>query len=197
MQLFYSDASPYARKVRVVLHEIARADSVRLVRTNPLDDPDELLAANPLAKVPALIAADGNAIVDSLAIVFYLQTHFAVRGDLAHAGQDVGQLQRHAIANGVIDAALGLVLEGRRDSGERSALWSGRWQRAITRGLGVVAATELPLDRFDLGDVTLAVALEYLDFRLPHIDWRTTTPELADWLAETGRRPSMLTTRPA
>ena len=57
--------------------------------------------------------------------------------------------------------------------------------------------TNRRLHRFDLGDITLAVALEYLDFRLPDIDWRAATPGLADWLAEAGMRPSMLATRPA
>jgi glutathione S-transferase len=51
-------------------------------------------------------------------------------------------------------------------------------------------------DRFDLGDITLASALAYLDFRLPEIAWRCAHRTLAAWLDEVGRRPSMQATAP-
>ena len=197
MQLFYSDASPYARKVRVVLAEAGHGDAVALRRCNPLDDPADLIAANPLAKVPTLLTDDGTALIDSLAIVLFLQKVLAMPVSLAFAGADNEQLQRHAVANGITDAALALVLEGRREPSERSAYWQARWQRAITRSLQWFDETRPAGDRFDLGDVALAIALEYLDFRLPDLDWRSQAPGPGDWLADVAERSSMRSTRPA
>jgi glutathione S-transferase len=51
-------------------------------------------------------------------------------------------------------------------------------------------------DRFDLGDIALACALAYLDFRLPKIAWRCAHRTLAAWLDEVRRRPSMQATAP-
>jgi glutathione S-transferase len=65
--------------------------------------------------------------------------------------------------------------------------------RAIARTLAMLAPAG---DRFDLGDITLASALAYLDFRLPEIAWRCAHRTLAAWLDEVGRRPSMQVTAP-
>jgi glutathione S-transferase len=68
-----------------------------------------------------------------------------------------------------------------------------RQHRAIARTLDIVAPVD---DRFDLGDIALACALAYLDFRLPEIVWRCAHRTLAAWLDEVGRRPSMQATAP-
>jgi len=68
-----------------------------------------------------------------------------------------------------------------------------RQHRAIARTLEIVVPVE---DRFDLGDIVLACALAYLDFRLPEIAWRCAHRTLAAWLDEVGRRPSMQATAP-
>jgi glutathione S-transferase len=47
-----------------------------------------------------------------------------------------------------------------------------------------------------LAHIEFAVALEYLDFRLPDVVWRDTHPALAAWLGEFSQRPSMQATRP-
>jgi glutathione S-transferase len=49
----------------------------------------------------------------------------------------------------------------------------------------------------DLGHVATACALAYLDLRAaPHLDWRASAPQLADWFAAFELRPSMQSTRP-
>ena len=49
---------------------------------------------------------------------------------------------------------------------------------------------------FDIGALTIACALGYLDFRFATEDWRKTRPKLAAWFAEIARRPSMQATEP-
>ena len=59
MRLYYSETSPYARKVRLVVREKHLCDRVQELVSNPFDDPPELTAANPLGKVPALVLDNG------------------------------------------------------------------------------------------------------------------------------------------
>jgi glutathione S-transferase len=58
------------------------------------------------------------------------------------------------------------------------------------------AGFDLAPGRFDIGDIGLACALAYLDFRLSQIAWRTPRLRLRHWLAESAARPSMIATRP-
>jgi hypothetical protein len=57
MQLVGHPASPFVRKVRVMLIETGQADEVELVETvtSAVDPSPEVTAANPLKKIPALI----------------------------------------------------------------------------------------------------------------------------------------------
>jgi len=67
-----------------------------------------------------------------------------------------------------------------------------RQRRAIERTLTKITAP----DRFDLAGITLACGLAYLDFRLTEIAWRSFRPDLAGWLDEVARRPSMRAIKP-
>jgi glutathione S-transferase len=191
MKLFFNQTSPYARKVRVAAHELGLFDQLELVETDPWVDPPRLYSAAPLGKVPALVADDGTLIVESTTICQYLDTltpsHPLDAGDMA-------VLARAALPHGVIDAAFATVIERRRPRELQWQDWKSRQRRAIERTLPRLPAP--PAGRFDLGDLTLAVALSYLDFRLPEITWRTSQPPLAAWLDQISERPSMRATVP-
>ncbi|MDP5360372.1 MAG: glutathione S-transferase N-terminal domain-containing protein, partial [Paracoccaceae bacterium] len=77
MQLLISPASPFVRKVRVLLREADLLGAVEevTVSTSPLNSAPEVVAANPLGKIPALIRADGPAIYDSRVITRFLDDH--------------------------------------------------------------------------------------------------------------------------
>lgn len=194
MKLLYAPASPYARKVRVLINELGLGSRVATQLSNPLDDPPELLALNPLAKVPVLVRDGEPALLDSLVICLHLIE--IGKGDNGVSCVNTDVLNRHAIAQGVTDAAFAMVIERRRSPDRQSAGWLRRWQRAIERGVAH-AGTQTKLDRFDLGDLALIVVLEYLDFRLPDVEWRSTNPELSNWLARYSDRPGFAATRPA
>jgi glutathione S-transferase len=74
MKLFQSPASPFVRKVMVVLHETDQLDKVELIptATTPVATNPDLKAANPLGKLPALIRDDGPTVYDSRVICRYL-----------------------------------------------------------------------------------------------------------------------------
>jgi glutathione S-transferase len=189
MKLFYNKPSPYARKVLVVAHEKRLLDRIALVETDPWSDPQDLHAATPIGKVPALITDDGLLLTESPAIADHLDR--VGDGPSLSAGADVAA--RAALAQGFIDAAFGTVIERRRPAERQWPEWIARQRRAIERTL---ARLESPGARFDLGDIGLAVGLAYLDFRLPEIPWRTTSPKLAAWLDSVAKRPSLWATRP-
>ncbi len=74
MKLYSAETSPYARKVRILLHETGQFGDVEIVPAygTPLDPQTMPLAQNPLGKLPALERADGPAIYDSRVICRYL-----------------------------------------------------------------------------------------------------------------------------
>lgn len=197
MQLIYSATSPYARKVRMLVIEKGLNDRVEVVTANPLQDPPELLAANPLAKVPALIVEPGFTLFDSPLLCAYLDSLREPRliPESDHERWQV--LRREALADGITDAAVSIVMEGRRIEPQRSPEWLARWRGAILRGVEELEKeAEALTQNFDLGAMASAAALAYLDFRLPDIEWRSQGPKLAAWLEAVRGRESFTATIP-
>jgi glutathione S-transferase len=196
MKLFYNPPSPYAREVMVVIHEKNLLSRVELCAVDPWTDPADLIALNPIGKVPTLVTDEGVSLTESLMISEYLDqlgTGPSLAG-LAGSIRDTQVMARAALAHGVIDAAFNTVLERRRPAQSKCAAWIERQRAAIERTLPHLHPER---GRFDLGDITTACALAYLDFRLSEIPWRGSLPPLADWLDEVGERPSMRATRPS
>ena len=194
MRLYFSPTSPYARKVRIVLHVLGLEADVALIATNPLGEAADLQAHNPLGKVPALVLGDGRVLYDSRVICEHLDR--AARGGLIPADGEARDrvLVAQALADGITDAAFALVMERRRPSSEQSAHWRERWQSAISRGVAAITVPSCTDAPADLGAIATAVALDYLDFRLPDIDWRAANPAAGAWHADAVRWPAMVAT---
>ena len=129
MKLRYSPTSPYVRKVAVTIHELGLDDKVERVMTAPWDAATDLGRTNPLGKVPALIADDGTVLYDSPVICEYLDSLVGSRLVPPGGPDRWTALRRQALADGLIDAAVSCVLEGRRPAERRSTEWVTR-QRA-------------------------------------------------------------------
>lgn len=197
MKLIYAPPSPYARKARVTLLEKGLQSQVELVLASPMGDDPTLLAANPLSKIPALELDDGSSLIDSALICRYLDG-LTDRKPLFGTTETQLEIERTTyLANGILDAAVTARMEQFRPEELRWQPWVDRQQAAITRGLKqlepMVKAFDEPIN---IAQITTAVMLEYLDFRLPHIDWRTAHPALADWLPGFAQRDSMQQTQP-
>ena len=191
MKLYFNKPSPYARKVRVVAHEKSLIDRLDFREGDPWSDPPELLAATPLAKVPALLMDDGTLLTESTAICQFFDD--IGQGPKLVSGEAWRVMARVGLAQGLIDASFAIVMERRRLADQQSADWMARQSRAIERCLPQLAIAD---GRFDLGDITLACALAYVDFRLPEIPWRASRTDLALWLDQAKQRRSMLATAP-
>jgi len=187
MKLFLTMTSPYARKARVVIRERGLAAQVEEVIANPLEDPPELRAASAIGKVPVLVD-EGLAYFDSRVICDYLDARAGNPSLCPRGDEGWRDRTRVALGDGIMDAAVAIVMEGRRVAEERSA---AAVTRQTARIAGTVRATPCGrLDRITMGDIAVASALTYLDFRLPELGWRTLAPELARWHAAIEARPA-------
>lgn len=184
MKLFYSHASPYARKVNIILHLCSLADSCELITTTI--DSDELRAQNPLGKIPALIDGD-RTLFESQIICEYLckkaQTQRKLSFDFyQRESESYYDIQTaHALANGITESAVSIIMETRRET-EPSPRWLKRWHTAIEKSLAQVNTTFLgDSSNINIASVAMIAGLGYLDFRLIDFNWRSYNEELADW----------------
>lgn len=200
MRLYHSPTTPYGRKVMVLLHETGLVGDVEVVQAGgtPLDPGTQPLDANPLGKIPVLEPGDGTAIYDSRVICRYLDTR-AGAGLYPPAPRLWQCLTLEATADGILEAALLMVYESRlRPEPIRFEPWvEGQWTK-VTRALDTLEDRWMghlhgPLD---MGQIALACALGYLDFRHGPRDWRTGRAELATWYDAFSRRKSMTATEP-
>ena len=199
MRLFFSAASPYVRKVRIGAIETGHGNAIELVPTDVWDEAGELRAHNPLGRVPALAIDGGPTLIDSPVICEYLDAHSTEAELFPPAGAARwAALRLQALADGILDASVLLRLEGVfRTPEQRSQRWIDRQNLAVTAALD---ALETEADRLrsppTIGEIAVACALGYRDFRFADADWRSTRPRLAAWYAAFRERPSMRQTEP-
>lgn len=200
MKLYYAPTSPYVRKVMMLLEETGQRGDVELINvaTTPLAADSGLLSKNPLAKVPALERPDGPTLYDSRVITAYLD---ARGGDKFYptGSRRWDTLTLEATADGMLDAALLMIYEGRlRPEDKRMPEWvDGQWDK-VSRGVAALNTRWMshlngPLD---MGQIAVGCALGYLDFRHDARGWRKGNDGLAAWYKEFESRPSMQSTVP-
>jgi glutathione S-transferase len=199
MQLLDSPASPFCRKVRVLLHETGLIGEVAIVGvTNaPLAPDAQNKAKNPLGKIPTLVRADGPAIYDSRVICRFLD---AKAGSNLYPERSLWEtLTLEATADGIMDAAVLMVYEARvRPEEMRSADWvEAQWGK-VTRALDAIEGRWISHLRgpLDMAQIAVGCALGYLDFRHDARNWRAGRPSLAAWYEGFSARPSMEATVP-
>lgn len=198
MKLYCSPTSPYARKVRVVAHELGLSDLIEEISCDPFEPSPELLAANPLSRIPTLITEKGESLPDSTLIIEYLQTRGRGLTALPRGSKRWSALRRAHVAEGVINAAFATVIEKRRPEGIRHVAFLDRQADVIRRSVAVLdlEASELSFDAPGIVEITTGVALAYLDLRMPYIEWRKGHEPLDRWFSTFAQRPSMLATEP-
>ena len=196
MHLLASLTSPYARKLRAVAAELAL--DLPVVPTAPMDNPPALVAANPLRKVPALILGDGTSLIDSPVIAGYLLAQVPGQTLMPSHGMAHWRMRSfEALTDGILDAAVGLVF-GRAAQLDAATVPSlQRATVAIDLAVKALAAAHAGVghDSFGYHDICTVVALDYLDFRHPGIDWRA-QPGLVALHGRYADRPSLVATRP-
>jgi len=196
VKLFYSPTSPFVRKVLACAIARGIEQQIELVTANPHESPLELLAANPLSKVPCLITNDGLALFDSPVICEFLDTEGnALPMFPAHGGARWIALKRQALADGIMDAAVLRRGEQNRPQENARDAVIARQRAAVERGLDALER-DPPHRVLDIGSITVACALGYLDLRYAAEQWRTTRPKLAAFFAAMMHEPALARTVP-
>ena len=200
MKLIASHTSPYARKVRIALAE--KKIEYDLVEESPWAAQTAVPAYNPLGKVPVLVLDDGTTLFDSRVIVEYLDTVSPVSRLIPEPNRQRIVVRRwEALADGICDAAVALVLERKRPARQQNKDWLDRQQRKIDLGLKELAE-ELGEkawcngEAYSLADIATGCALAYLDLRHAAIDWRAAYPNLVKLTERLAKRPSFAETVP-
>jgi len=198
LTLHWSPKSPYVRKVMVCAHELGLLPQLKLVRSVAamLRPNPEVMAINPLSKIPTLVREDGSVLFDSVVICEYLNalaggTLFPAEGERRWQA-----LRWHAFGDGLLDALILWRNEREREVPLQPLLEAFELKtRASLRMLDAEAAS-LATEPFSIGQVTVGCALGYLDYRFDAFGWRAQAPRLAEWFGAVCERPSFQATRP-
>jgi len=203
MKLIGSLASPYVRKVRVVMAE--KKLDYQLVLEDVWATESAITEANPLGKVPCLVMDGGAAVFDSRVIVEYLDMLSPVGKLIPASGRERIEVRTwEALADGLVDAAILARLEAHwvgRTPEQRSSAWIDRQMAKVHASLGAMRTGlgERPWcagSQFTLADIAVGCALGWLEFRFPQIGWRQDRPNLARLLDKLALRPSFADTAP-
>jgi glutathione S-transferase len=202
MKLLSAPASPYSRKVRIVLAEKRIDCDLERVDVQPQDNP--VNSHNPLGKIPTLLLDDGTAIYDSRVIVEFLDNMTANSRLIPQDNRERIAVRRwEALADGVLDAGLLVRYESLRPAAEQSAAWVAKQAARIRRGLAQMeselgARAWCQSERYTLADIALGCSVGWLGFRKPAgIDWRAEAPGLARHYDKLMERPAFADTVPA
>jgi len=200
MKLIGSHASPFARKVRVVLAE------KKIECEFEVDDPWKMDAVtarfNPLGKVPVLVLDNGTTLFDSRVIVSFLDNASPLGRLLPAESRERIEVRRwEALADGVLDAGIAARVENRREAKLRSASWIERQMGKVRAGLAAMDSDlgEKPWcagNSFTLADIAVGACLGWLDFRYPKMNWKKDHANLARAFARLSERQSFIDTVP-
>ncbi len=201
MILRSAEPSPFARKVRIALAVLGLND-VKIEPADTIDPSDTVRRQNVLGKIPVLITDDGTAYYDSRVILEYLD-YLAGGGKLIprEPGRRFAALRLQALCDGILDASILAIYEGRWRAPEKhEAKWLDHQAGKVQRALAILEKSPPALDPSpalpDVGQITLACALGYRDFRFGG-DWRSGHPRLLAWLdAFSARVPAFAATAP-
>lgn len=199
MILRFSPSSPFVRKVRIAISLLGLDNDVTMERADTTDPSDSLRKINPLGKIPVLVV-DGSAIYDSRVILEYLDER-AGGGKLVprEPKRRLDALRLQALCDGILDASILTVYEGRfRKPEAHEPKWLELQAGKVSRALAVLEAEPPPLEPMpDVGQIALACALGYRDFRFGS-GWRSDHPRLVGWLDRFAAQiPAFAATKPA
>jgi glutathione S-transferase len=200
MKLIGSHTSPFVRKVRVVLAE--KKIDYEFVIDSPWLDDSKVPDVNPLGKIPVLVLDDDTPLFDSRVIVEYIDNVTPNNKLFPAPNRERTEVKRwEALADGLCDAAVAALLEGKRPKKEQSASWIERQHGKVKRSLEFMAE-ELGDKSFCMGthismaDLAVGTALGYLKFRFPETNWQEAHPNLGKLYDKLMQRPAFADTVP-
>ena len=208
LKLYSCKPSPFARRVHLALRRLGKTYDFETVGNLFPPSPD-FLKVNPLGLIPALEVPREDVIIDSNEILAWLDHKF---GGVWPKELNAHWIDRRlsALSAGVMTLAVSWRAESLKDA-PRLDDQRDR-ENAILRALTAIQNTQAfqrwkmqnskSRNEKDLlktcyqGSFDLAASLDYLLFRLPHLDWSNRNPELEDFLADFKENDVFMSTDP-
>ena len=207
MKLYYTQASPFVRKVSVTIIELGLRDRVQVIptrwphtwATQTVEFMPEFIADTPVGRIPALVTDEGLSLTDSSVICEYLNAEFGnYRLMPASGAARWRMLSVVSIANAVLEAHVSRRAELLRPAAERSQDFI---KKMADRQMRCYCSLDAAAAGFgaepDLAQICCGAACGYADFRFPQDDWRAAAPALGRWYDRFALRPSMRETMTA
>jgi len=200
MKLLYTPNSPYARKVRIVAMEKHIDIDLEKVVLGAKDSP--VLTYNPLGKVPVLILDDDEGLYDSRVIIEYLDARTPVSQLMPSESRlRTSVIRWCALADGICDAAIGIMLEQRKPAAKQSKETIDKQMLKVKNGLTTLN-NDLSKKKwcvhetFSLADIAVGCMLGYIDLRFRDMGWQEDYPNLGKHYTILSKRPSFKATEP-
>ena len=198
MKLYSHPVSPFARKARIIAHELDIKLGVIDVQAR---NDESLRRVNPLKQIPILVLDDGSSLFDSPVICEYLNhsgggKFFPGMNIFRHTSGRWKALGLQALGDGIADAAVTLRYELTEPEERRNPDRMARCKATIAVGIDALERVNFAKDP-TIGEIAVACALGYIDFRLSDLDWKGSHPKLSAWYARFCEYPAMKATQPA
>jgi glutathione S-transferase len=204
MKLYQSGTSPFVRKVKLVAAELGLLGQIEMLdvsdaykKGGPTAREQNIIKVNPLGQVPTMLIEDGTVIADSRVICEYL--NHRGKGEIfpSDPSRRWHALMEQTVGDGLLDAALLARYEGLlRPEDKRWGTWTDGQMTKLRACLATIEDKAASLgDRVDIGTITFASALAYLDLRFADLGWRNDHPEAAGWFARIEQRPAFAANR--
>ncbi|MBT4491178.1 MAG: hypothetical protein HOC72_26815, partial [Rhodospirillaceae bacterium] len=204
MQLFWTPASPFTRKVVIVARELGLWDQIEVRPTTwPLEwgyatvpFTPGLAEANPVARIPTLITDDGVELGGSLLICQYLNDQTDGAGVVPDDNSRWPMFSLYAVADGLLEAQVAMRAEMLRPADIRSEGYLQKQRDRIDRCFDWIEGRAAELSTADsttpnLAQITVGIACGYQDWREWLSDFRPARPDLSRWYGNFSQRPSM------
>ena len=163
--------SPYTRRVAVSLGLLGF--TFEHDQRSVFGDFESMRTTNPLGRVPSLILPDGTTLIDSAAILDWLDQAVGPERALLPTGGAARQaaLQRIALATGTIDKVMSAAYERLiRPEPLRWSDWVARCRTQAEGGLSALAALSWPADTaVDQATITTACMIRYVRLADPDL----------------------------
>jgi glutathione S-transferase len=196
MRLYWSSRSPFVRKAMIAAHETGVASRIETIRVEVAASKlnADVMAHNPLNKIPTLVLENGDVLFDSRVICEYFDSLNAGPKlfPSTHSERWIA-LRRDTIGTGIMENGVARIGENARPRELQSQPHLSAYKAKLQAALDYLEtdASALAGDRFSIGHLSIGCALGYLDFRYADEDWRMGRPRLAEWHEAFSKRASV------
>lgn len=199
MKLFFTQRSPFARKIRMLARMTDQIGDIEEIETTVRDPNAPVLPYNPTGKVPTLVLDNGTALSESLLITTYLEERAGPRALNGTGDKRWAAFAFDAFVTATADNVAWLFRERNMKEADKQSATFLELERS--RAKRNYDALEAALDT-DLGDpirtghLMAASIFGFVDSFLEDESWHQNRPKLLAWYQHFQDQPAFQETVP-